>query len=232
MTRNDDQQLTSALSGLGERISKIADLVGGKKTLAKAIGISESQLYRYISGDSQPTVDPLAAIARSGNVHMDWLVLGEGPTGLIQDINETRGLYSAQPEYVSVVEYHDESRPLDNPPVSALGKFSFSYTWLVKNGLNPDTLRLIRAHGDSMAPTISEGDLLMIDISQTAFNGEAVYLLRIDERALTAKRLQYAVEKGLYLVSDNPAYREQHIPDERKDSLNIIGKVVWSAGLV
>lgn len=232
MTSDANQDLASALSKLGERISKIADLAGGKKALARAIGISESQLYRYIAGDSQPTVEPLAAIARCGNVHLDWLVLGEGPTGLLQEVNDIRGLYSAQQEYIAIAEYHDQSGEARPSPVNAVGKVSFNHAWLLKAGLNPDTLRLIRAHGDSMAPTIRDGDLLMIDIGRTRYDGDGVYLLRIDEGHPSPKRLQHAVDKGLYLVSDNPAYREQHIPDSQKDSLDIVGKAVWCGGLI
>ncbi len=231
-TTENIQELTQALAGLGDRISKIADLVGGKKNLARSIGISESQLYRYIAGDSQPTVEPLAAIAKCGNVHLDWLVLGEGPTGISAEINDLKGIYSTKQEYISIPEYKEEDVELENKPVGSLGRLSFNHFWLLKSGLDPQNLRLIRAHGDSMSPTIKDSDLLMIDISQTAFNGDAVYILRLDSNGLVAKRLQQSVDKGLYLVNDNSAYREQHIPDAQKEALDIIGKVVWSAGLL
>ncbi len=232
MNTQEKQDLLQALAGLGDRISKIADLVGGKKNLARAIGISESQLYRYIGGDSQPTVEPLAAIARSGQVHLDWLVLGEGPTGISSEINDLQGLYSSRQEYIPITEYTEEDHKLENQPLSSMGRLTFNHFWLVQAGLNPENLRLLRAHGDAMAPTIKDGDLLMLDISQKKFNGDAIYVVRLDPQNLVAKRLQQSVDKGLYLVSDNPAYREQHIPDNERDGLDIIGKVVWSAGML
>lgn len=220
------------IPGLGIRIAKIADLVGGKKNLAKAIGISESQLYRYISGDSHPTVEPLAAIARCGSVRLDWLVLGEGPTGIIPEINDPGAGYNDQPNFVQIEEYIDDGINTVNLSTSDLGKFLFNQLWLVNAGLNIEHLRLIRAHGDAMAPTIDNGDLMIVDVTQTKFNGDAIYLLRIDTRLLIAKRIQHTADNGLVIVNDNPAYRDQHIAHDQKDSLDIAGKIVWAGGLV
>jgi phage repressor protein C with HTH and peptisase S24 domain len=222
----------AAVPGLGYRIAKIADLVGGKKNLARAIGISESQLYRYISGDSHPTVEPLAAIARCGSVRLDWLVLGEGPTGILGEINDSGSGYGEQPNYIQIDEYAEEGVKPVNLSAREIGKFSFNRLWLIKSGFNIESLRLIRAHGDAMAPAIDNGDLMIIDISQKKFNGDAFYLLRVDTRLLVAKRIQLTADNGLVIVNDNPAYRDQHIAHDQKNSLDIVGKIVWVGGLV
>ncbi|MCH7479732.1 MAG: helix-turn-helix domain-containing protein, partial [SAR324 cluster bacterium] len=41
-------------------------------------GISESQLYRYIGGESSPTIEPLVQIARAAGVSLEWLATGYG----------------------------------------------------------------------------------------------------------------------------------------------------------
>ena len=222
----------SATPGLGSRIAKIADIVGGKKQLARAIGISESQLYRYISGDSQPTVEPLAAIAKCGSVHLDWLVLGEGPTGIMRELNDGKSSYEDNSNFIQIREYSEDGVEPINLSAADLGKFAFNQLWLVKAGFRIEDLRLVRAHGDAMAPTIDNGDILIVDISQKNFNGDAIYLLHVDTKLLVAKRLQHAADNGLVIVNDNAAYRDQHISNQHKDSLDIIGKVVWAGGLV
>ena len=224
---------TPDLSGLGARIAKIADLVGGKKNLAHIISISESQLYRYISGDSQPTVEPLAAIAQSGNVHLDWLVLGDGPTGLSAEINDPSNLYNAPQQFISIAEYQDPNPSIQpEQSIHNTGKPTFNSQWLRVSGLNPDHLRLACAGDDSMSATINHGDLLLIDITQNRYSGDGIYLLRLENHVLAAKRLQYTLDNGLYLINDNPAYKDQLISDKQKSSITIIGRIVWTAGLI
>ena len=65
--------------GIGSRINKLSRMVGGKKKLAEMAGLSESQLHRIISGESQAKIEPLAAMARGAGVLLDWLAFGDGP---------------------------------------------------------------------------------------------------------------------------------------------------------
>lgn len=227
-----DTPESSDLAGLGGRIAKIADLVGGKKTLAQAIGISESQLYRYISGDSQPTVEPLAAIAKCGSVPLDWLVLGSGSSNLLTNFNGPGSAYDTQNHYINVAEYKDGDQSEQPNAAAVVMQPSFSINGLRASGLNPDHLRLSSASDDAMAPTINNGDVILLDISQSQFSGDAIYLLRLERHILAVKRLQYSLDQGLLLINDNPAYENQLISSEQKNTLEIIGKVVWAAGFL
>ncbi len=64
--------------GLGKRIAMVAELVGGKRELARRAGIKESQLYRYINGTNIPSVHVAVDIANSGDVDVSWLATGYG----------------------------------------------------------------------------------------------------------------------------------------------------------
>ncbi len=63
-------------SGIGRRINEISRLVGGKKRLAQAAGLSESQLHRIVSGESQAKIENVAAMAIHCGVSIDWLATG------------------------------------------------------------------------------------------------------------------------------------------------------------
>jgi transcriptional regulator with XRE-family HTH domain len=66
----------SVITGMGARIDTIAKKLGGKRALARATGIHETQIYRYIRETCLPGAIHLALIARAGDVHADWLLTG------------------------------------------------------------------------------------------------------------------------------------------------------------
>ena len=66
---------------------------------------------------------------------------------------------------------------------------AFKTDWIIKDiGADPNRLILINAVGDSMEPTVKEGDLLLIDHRQNQVVEDAIYVLRLNDR-LIAKRL-------------------------------------------
>lgn len=197
-------------SSIGSRIAKIATLVGGKKILATKVNISESQLYRYINNESQPTAQPLVAIANAGDVSLDWLIAGK-PSAKDAHIENNRQ------------DIFTEITTFDTPGYHAPNKVLFSLAWLEQHSLQAESLRLLPMLGDSMSPTINEHDLLVVDSKQTQVETDAIFVLQMDEK-LVAKRLQHAVDGGIYISSDNPRYREQHVVTTE---LNIVGRVVW-----
>lgn len=109
---------------------------------------------------------------------------------------------------------------------------AFRRDWLRRIGLDPSKAAIARARGDSMQPSIWDGDLLLIDRNRTMPPVPAqterpkrmsVFALLHDGEA-KVKRLQM-IDKGLaMLVSDNPDHPPCLVSPE---SLQIIGKVVW-----
>jgi phage repressor protein C with HTH and peptisase S24 domain len=94
-------------------------------------------------------------------------------------------------------------------------------------GLIPKHAALISAVGDSMEPTIKEGDLLLVDLRENEVKNDAVYVIRIDDHLIT-KRIQRMYDSCIVIKSDNPAYNDQVIPKDAKDTPCIIGRVVWA----
>lgn len=91
----------------------------------------------------------------------------------------------------------------------------------------PSDLSIIKVRGDSMFPTLSDGDDIMVDRSeQGASLQDGIYVLRRDE-SLSVKRI--AVHPGtrrLTVSSDNPAYPTW--PDLDPAEVDVIGRVVWA----
>jgi phage repressor protein C with HTH and peptisase S24 domain len=111
---------------------------------------------------------------------------------------------------------------------AAIGHIAFDPKWLRQIcPAGPSGLSFIRVQGDSMSPTLSDGDDILVDQSQGAERlRDGVYVLRRDD-ALMVKRLALSPAPGrMTIKSDNPAYPEW--PDFELSTLDIIGRVVWA----
>ena len=90
------------------------------------------------------------------------------------------------------------------------------------------SLRLITISGDSMAPTLEDGDMVMIDTGRTSPSPPGIFILD-DGVGLVAKRVDAvpnSFPQQLRLSSDNPAYSNYQ---RRIDEVRILGRVVWFA---
>lgn len=108
---------------------------------------------------------------------------------------------------------------------------AFRKSW-IENVLRatPAALKLAVAHGDSMEPTIHDGDLVMIDTRDAGPKREDIYVLRWGEDVLV-KRLQRLPVGGFRVVSDNARYEPINLmPAQIQEyGVAVIGRVVWWA---
>ena len=111
---------------------------------------------------------------------------------------------------------------------SPRGHIGFDPAWLkrVARGA-PDQLSIIRVAGDSMAPTLIDGDDILVDRGDGAARlRDGVYVLRMDD-ALVVKRLALnPAARTLAIRSDNAAYPSW--PDCDPAAVEIVGRVVWA----
>lgn len=93
-----------------------------------------------------------------------------------------------------------------------------------------ENLLMIEARGDSMEPTIREGDLLIVDIStQERVEHSRLYVLLVEDNLLV-KRIQQQLDGALLVISDNDRYAPERVARKDLESLRILGQVIWVAG--
>jgi hypothetical protein len=106
------------------------------------------------------------------------------------------------------------------------GKIGFDEKWLRRMGLDPAKLSLIRVEGESMSPTLNNGDDIMVDnraAAQAVRDG--IHVIRLDDM-LMVKRLAQGPLGRLSVLSDNPNYPDR--PDVDGATVTVIGRVVWA----
>lgn len=86
----------------------------------------------------------------------------------------------------------------------------------------PERLTCVQAAGDSMRPTIHDGDLVAVDAGRVEPLDGRLFAVRTGA-GLVVKRLRQA-GGGWLLISDNPA----HPPRPAAEEDRIVGQVAWS----
>ncbi len=114
---------------------------------------------------------------------------------------------------------------IDGEPVE--GEVAFDPKWLRGLGADPRALSIIRVEGDSMAPTLNDGDDILVDGGDAAARlRDGIYVLRMDD-VLMVKRVARAPGPGrISVISDNPQYPSY--PELSMGAVQLVGRVVWT----
>ena len=106
--------------------------------------------------------------------------------------------------------------------------FGFDGRWLKSlTSTAPANLSIIRVEGDSMAPTLSAGDDILVDPGDGVDQlRDGIYVIRVDD-ALVVKRIAlHPIGRRVTVQSDNPAYPDW--PDCDMEEITCIGRVIWA----
>lgn len=103
---------------------------------------------------------------------------------------------------------------------------TFRLDWLRSVTPAPlEMLAILTVDGDSMEPTLSPGDSVLVDLTQTTPRRDGIYALRYDGAALV-KRIQIdPVRRLATIISDNPAYPP--IAKTNPNDIQVFGRVIW-----
>lgn len=126
-----------------------------------------------------------------------------------------------------------------NHTEAVVGSMAFRRNWLKRIGVPPAAAVLATVNGESMMPTISPGDLLLINtsdkrpisrtnrkvMSERKFK-RPIYAF-VDDEGARVKRVIGDGDGGFLLTSDNVEYPPQRVARDQSGTLSIIGRVAW-----
>jgi phage repressor protein C with HTH and peptisase S24 domain len=231
MSATEDRETNT---GYGSRIRQIR---GGKSLteFAAGFGIHKNTLARYEKGESMPDVEFLSKLCDIYRINAEWILNGiepmhkqdsnSSPMALVEQSGLDPELYVYIPLYNVVASGGDGAFPGDEEIVDAL---AFKREW-VRSELraNPKDLALVMMTGESMEPTLSKDDVILVNRRIGSTHSDGIYLLRAGE-ALLVKRLQFMPQGSIRVISDNQAYEPFTVtPDTAENDFRIIGRVVW-----
>jgi phage repressor protein C with HTH and peptisase S24 domain len=216
-------------SEIGSRI-KLTRGKNTQKEFAEKLSFSSSYLSEVESGKTKPSLEMLLKISQITNYSLHWLLTGQGPlfieaTELM--VREDSAFYEVLDGFtvISNLALEDEAgMEVQGIEQGGAERYAFRRQWLRSKGKVED-LVLIEARGDSMDPTIADGDVVLIDRSKKQVVVGNMYALR-SKNAVMAKRLQPIGAARIKVMSDNKLYDSYEIDLEAGD-IEIIGQVIW-----
>lgn len=216
---------------LADRLQARATQLGlSPAHVAEMAGVNRSFVYDILRARStRPGLDRLAGVARVLKVELDWLIHGmgevEGISPFIDNPDDSfvaiahAGVKPSMGGGSVVLEEHEA-------PERA---YHFRRAW-IRHSLkaSPSQLRIMTVEGDSMEPTLHDGDTVLVDMTRRAPNPSGIFVLD-DGMGLVAKRLQHVPNSdppAVRVISDNRHYPEY---ERTADEVHIVGRIRWFA---
>jgi phage repressor protein C with HTH and peptisase S24 domain len=201
-------------------IQRLNEVLAGTtaKDFALKAGIPSSTFGDILNG-TEPKISNLMAIAGASGRSVEWLVNGTEPPEhhgeAIYYIEHQDIHASAGGGYINDLVENDGDRHFIRIPNLVFKKLR----------IKRENARIVFVKGNSMSPTLNDGEMMIIDKNQFEPAEGSIYLFTIDDD-LYVKRLNKNIKKQWVAYSDNTDFKPMPLPED--DSFKIVGKVVWS----
>lgn len=207
--------------------------LGGQAEFGRRIDMSDSQVSQLVGEKHTKNIGNIIArrIEKALGKPEGWLDVDQ--TREFATSFETRKVVSYEGDNPDVVEIPRVKLRLsagitgfstevdESERGSAL---SFRKDWLQKHNLDPERLLVVGVRGDSMEPTMSDGDSALINLADTQLKDNKIYAVNFDGEAVI-KRLVKDFGRW-FLVSDNPDQKRYHRQECTGATCIIIGRVL------
>ena len=202
--------------------------------LARAIGLRPQSVQSWESGRSKPLRKRIEQLSRVLDIPESELLQAAGYDDLSeQTVSYESGWNRETEDEFALIPFYDvraaAGAGATNDHERQVGRLAFRHDWIHARRLSSRQLVAITITGDSMAPALKDGDLVVVDTRETHPVSDGIYIL-VTDNSLIAKRVQLAATGGIWLHSDNPAYQDQLIPASDTDRVRFVGRVVWAGG--
>lgn len=218
---NDD----SARRTISTRLRQAVEGAGGNQRVASASGVPLRTLNNYLADEAEPKGSTLLRLADATNRSVDWL-LGRDHARDVEPITDSNMVTIPILAVRASAGGGLAALPED---LATSGGMSVTQHFLRHIGItNPRNAQIAWAEGDSMAPTIEDGDMMVIDRGIDRLINGKIYVFVVGG-LVVVKRLQLLIDGSLVLSPDNPnpRYTSETISADRRDDLTIEGRVAW-----
>jgi phage repressor protein C with HTH and peptisase S24 domain len=236
---------------LADRIAWVIDKIKTEseisdEMLGQKLGINKNTVIAYRKREGLIKGSALEGLAKHYNYSTEWLLKGIGEPfpgahekypdvcgplhyEVIESVQGFKGSAAVNDATFVFVPQLDGRISAGNglvPEPAVKTQIAFRRDWIARKG-KPENMLLIKVSGDSMEPTLYEGDLVLIDKRRDFLEPHGgIYAIAIDD-AIMIKRLQADPSGKIRIISDNKSLYPPMEADP--DQVKINGKVIWFA---
>ena len=223
-----------------------------QRAAASALGVSQGYIGDIESGRAEPSRKFLQRLSEVFQVNPAWVLEGREPMvfdtlpGFAAGTDEavritpanlahpSSGDFAYGNEEFTLVKRYDvnlSAGPGLIPIEDALSEhLAFSRSWLRREGINSQLCGLVRVRGDSMAPTIPDGAMVLIHMPEMTVLQEGIFAFSRAGSAFIKRIIPAGIEQdgratSLVILSDNPAYPAEAVSGKTLNEVRIVGRV-------
>lgn len=211
------------MTAMMNRVRSILDQRNmSQSSFAREIEVSPQALSAWFSGRNTPSIDAVVKMCEALSVSPSWLLTGREDSpqhqSIVTDDFVCIPLFSAQASC-------GNGNFVETATLVRLIEVNKNWIHRYCGTANLRALNIICISGDSMSPTLSDGDFIIIDTSVKHAYTDAMFAYMLDDD-LFVKRIQ-RTGRNLTIRSDNPLYPPVVLtPDDMEHGFKVIGRVV------
>lgn len=200
---------------------------------SKKVGVSQQAISKIIRGE---TLNPknILEIATALGVNPHWLKTGEGSpdVDVFAFTSEKDDAHALRVDLLDaeLAAHSSGIINLEYPDVISSIFFTHEGVKQILGRTTTDGVYMFKVPTDSMAPTITQNDIVFIDTNVKEYIGEGVYSFNLNGETYI-KRLQRLPTGVIMALSDNPLYLPFEITESLFDTAKIIGKFIKAVEL-
>lgn len=174
-----------------------------RRNLAKILGVDEQslcdfQLPNTLIQDKLSSLTNLFNFSKQNNVKMNAI-----------DIIDMNGEFKGKFEQIKK---------------NVIGKEVFSdEVFSLYTSADPDNIKIFKATGDAMSPTINSEDLVWVDMSYSIPSSDGIYMISTNSDTIIRRIQINPFDNSAEIFADNPSYKPINVKDIK--NLNICGKI-------
>ena len=215
--------------------AKLIDLIGDEsvQNWSERHGLAKQTVHEWIKHDRVPGKNSLSILCQATGKSAEWWLSNSSEVVFKESnsnsVSQSKASYS---DTIYIESFPDVRAAAGTGQISPTEQTVVqlkvnSADWRRYVGLDHKHVKVITVHGDSMKPTLSHGDQVMVDTACSSFIDDAIYCIQQGDN-LRFKRVKLNLDGSIIVKSDNDkeGFPPETYKPEEAVNFRVIGRVI------